>query len=144
MRGLSAQSEGEDRGQAVSGRPRLLSGRTDQAGWLCACRVLGGGPAGLGLTAEERCLSGRLCALDGGHVSRWVLAVPCTAVPLQQSLLTPLCDRVSSQRRETVGPSGEAHSRITTGAESLGTPSLGRAGAAVERVPGRWQSGRWE
>lgn len=76
MRGLSAQSEGEGRGQAVSGRPRLLSVRTDRAGWLCACRVLGGGPAGLGLPAEERGLSGRLCALDGGHVPRPPLRTP--------------------------------------------------------------------
>lgn len=88
MRGLSAQSEGEGRGQAVSGRPRLLSVRTDRAGWLCACRVLGGGPAGLGLPAEERRLSGRLCALDGGHVPRWVLAVPCAAVP-SSSVFSP-------------------------------------------------------
>lgn len=38
-------------------------------------RILRDGPAELGFTVEERCVSGRLFFLDGGHFSRSALAI---------------------------------------------------------------------
>lgn len=106
---VSAHSLREKTSDRQSPCPRALPSE-DTLSWCppCPCRILGDGPAGFGLTAEEHCLSGRLVPLDGGHLSRWVPAVPCMTV---SSPLQPL----PSSHRGAVGPPGEAHSRIIAG-----------------------------
>lgn len=81
VQGPSARAEGEDSGRQCLSQALLREDRQP----LPPCRVLTGGPAGLWLTAEGCGLAGRLFLLDGGHLPRWVLAVPCTIVSIPYS-----------------------------------------------------------
>lgn len=99
---------------------------------------------GFRLSAGERCLSGRLFFLDGGHFSRWVLAALCTVVSVLKALTSHLSADGRPAHTDRLGSAGKAHSRLTAGRapRAVGRSRPGRAGGAVVQGRGCWQSGQ--
>ena len=102
-------------------------------------RLLGDRPPGFRIATTECCLPGRLSALDGGHLSRWVQTALCVIVSVfSSSYFCPsFCGWASNSVTETVAPLGEACSRIIAGSrEPREHPCLGAGWRALAAQAG--------
>lgn len=100
---------------------------------------------GFRLSAGERCLSGRLFFLDGGHFSRWVLAALCTVVSVLKALTSHLSADGRPAHTDRLGSAGKAHSRLTAGRQELWEDPVPEGqGELWSRVEGVGRVARWQ
>lgn len=109
-------------------------------------RLLRDRPPGFRIATTECCLPGRLSALDGGHLSRWVQTALCVVMSVfSGSYFCPsFCGWASNSVTGTVAPLGEACSRIIAGSrEPREHPCLGAGWRALAARAGGWDDGNW-